>query len=659
MQYHDNKLCLTYTEFVPDIMGKPNYDQSKARKTINVIGRGNNGSAILIEYETLPVKYKEAVIKKYGDPYKYIAKQPICEWCELNKDEKAEDFYSTHILTSTGLNLPDAYIPKYTKAATWINAINHFTTDKRALKRGLDVSIATFWDMVSELIITKDIALPTANKRLKEKIKKFNAEGPISLIETWRFGNDYSKKVKDELAESVLLDMIAHDHKHDDTIICRAYNEWAIANNREQITAATVGHWRRTKHHMVALKRDGKVETYKKYSKHILRDRPSAPLLMINSDDNILDLYFIDEKRNSKGHKADNPYYRPALYLVMDSYNDYPLGYAIGETVTIDLIKAAYLNAIHHIKSLTNNTYLWHQIVTDRWSIDPALKGELATFFGDQAKYTPAKAKIAQGKYIERAFGTEWHQILKVLPNYAGHNITAKERINPDGILARKKNFPVKEKAPDLVELFINALRCNPNPKTGISRQTEWVEAFNASEMSKKRQLSDEKRLRLFGTAHSEINRLRVSGLTPQIHNRKYVFDIPARLFPENTNKAVQVIYDPYDMEKVLVTDGKGLRFVAEKYQKDSAALADQGEGSRTRLNSRLQEKTDIFNRLTSYVTNTAMVLQRNEIDTESILQSGLLVKEISHYAQRSLTPGIKTTDIEDDDEDIDIRKLM
>jgi hypothetical protein len=65
--------------------------------------------------------------------------------------------------------------------------------------------------------------------------------------------------------------------------------------------------------------------------------RPSAPLLLIGSDDNDLDLYFQNETANKKGHTVVNYFHRFKLIVVMDAFNDYVLGYAQADVVTAEL----------------------------------------------------------------------------------------------------------------------------------------------------------------------------------------------------------------------------------------------------------------------------------------------------------------------------------
>lgn len=649
MKYNQsNTLCLEYNEFA-QIVPKGTYDSLKSRGNIVVHGRGGNGSDVLIEYDTLPKKYQDDVKRIFGDPYQYITNQPIKNL--LIEDLKAEQFYRDYTLPN-GLKLPAQdkdvkgkpvtnYVKEYALAASWLNNIINLTENKRALKDQLNISVAVFWERIMMILKADGVRLPASERRLKDAIKRYKNNGYESLIESFRFGNTNSRKVNSEVAEALLLELLSHDHQHDYTIVAKAYNEWATVNNHAPITDRAVSYWAIKYKHLITAKREGNAKNYNRFNKQILRSRPSAPLLLINSDDNVLDLYFFEEKVNRKtNYIQKNYYYRPVMYVVMDAYNDYILGYAIGDTVTIELVKEAYRNAENHVKQLLNGYYLPHQIQTDRWGLSKG--GELEQFYESMATYTPATAKVAQGKYIERAFGVTWHQTLKSFLNYAGQNITAKERLSPEAIERNRSNFPAKEKAPEQIGLFIEMLRQQVNPKTGISRREEWLNGV--SEKSKARAISIEQHLQIFGVLHKPRNggknRLLTSGL--ELMDRRFVYEIPAFYFPEHVNKAVNVIYDPYDMSQVLVTDGKGVRFVAHEYERSPSCIADHTKETRQLWQQRIEEKKVIAAVPAKEAEKRKTLLERAAIDAESLLQGSVLIKQIRHQAEKAISGALE-----------------
>jgi hypothetical protein len=661
MKYNDeNQLCITYPEYV-ECIGLHAYDNDLKRGKLIKYGRGGNGNTILINYEALPPDRKASIKARYGDPYRYIVIQPLNEWVLLNWNKSAFEFYNSGYKLPNGDKLPEGYRDKYTKAVTYLDAIIYYTSDKTALKRDFNIKMQSFWAIAGDVIKAQKVSLPAHETRIKESIKKYKSLGYEFQIEAFRFGNNNSKKVKEQKAEDVLMKLIELDNKHSNEVIAASYNQWAVQNNFKIITPQAVAYRRRNKDHEVIMAREGKSAAYNKYSKQIKQDRPSSPMMLINSDDNVLDLYFKDISYNN-GRKSENRYYRPVMYVVMDAYNDYILGYAVGETVTIELVKQAYRNAMAHIEELTGAPYLWHQIKSDKWSIDPDLKGDLATFFkmGGETKFFPAQ--VAQSKYIERVFGKPLHKILKVFPNYSGANITSQgpnARPNADALQKRSKDFPDKKHCLPVIEMAINSMRHGivENDKT---RQQMWLEAFHNSSFCSTRAITTERKLELVGVKHlpKEPVRLRVNGINFQLNNKHYEFDIPGSFFPEHLNKRVELLFDPADMSKVLVTDNKGIRFVAEAYQKQPSALADYTEGSRTRLNAELEEKTRIADKLTSYVTSRDARLERAKIDAASLIQANVLTKAINHRAMK-LMSGDESQMLEEPKKEVSIYGMM
>lgn len=661
MTYLEGKLCLEYSELVPVVLTKKNYDYHRRSGNFKTHGTGGHGRVVYIEYETLLPQHKESVLKHYGCPYNYASKEPIFK--ALKVDYKAQEFYQKYILPNGDL-LPASnynldgkeqinYVQRYTECASWLNLLIRLTKDKAALKKELNISIGKFWEASIELMKAKKVSLPYSYKRLTEKIKGYEAEGYGYLVEVHKFGNDYSKKIVGDVAEALLKELLTLRNKHADTTIAAEYSKWALENGLQAITPEAVGYWRKKWRNELILEREGMGKTYTKLSKHGRRKRPSAPLLLINSDDNVLDIYF---------RAPQNDWFRPVVYVVIDAFNDYILGYAMGASVTKELIYEAYRNANRHVMQLTGGSYCWHQLQTDHWGISGKNTTDLEQFYNSMAISTPAGLKNSQTKYIERSFGTVWHETLKKLfpGNYSGHNITAKQKLNPDGL--KPTNFPHLEDANQMVAVFIEAMRQTKREKGGLTRQQEWVSAFHGSSKSKARLLSEDMRLQIFGQQHAHLNTIGAGGLTPTLLGKQRVYELSQATIFEHVGKQVQVIYDEKDLSTVLVTDGKGLRFLANEYKLLPSAIADYEEGDRQRIDNLLLEKKTLLPKIQTLIDTRKEVLERAQIDAESRLQAGVMVKEITHKDQKLLNAVHNGAVVEldqDEDDEIDIYAQM
>lgn len=578
----------------------------------------------LIEFETMKPCYKEMVQKRFGNPYEHVAKEPIRKM--VIKDTQAEEFLLAYRFGENKF-LPINIVNKYITAASWLKMLMNAEANKKEIKKQLGLTIAEFWNKVCEIIKSDDIDLPSTYQRLRQKVSDFQSNKFSSLIHK-QFGNDNAKKVSSELAESILLEMLSRPH-FDDSRICIHYNQWALQNEHDEISASTVSNWRRNNLHLIMGEKKGNKEWYNVFGKHIIRKRPSAPLLLVGSDDNDLDLYFQENRVNKKGHAIVNYYHRAKLIVVMDAYNDYILGYAYADEVSADLIRLAYLDAIHHVKDLTGNWHLQHQIQTDRWG-----KKTLDSFYKSIAKvYTPATARVARGKYIEQAFGKKWHQQLAYYPNYAGHNITAIAKTNADYIELHKKDFPSKDNAGLQIADFIDKMR-NLKNENGVTRQQQWIDAFNQSEVSKELPINDEQMLLRYGTHHDYKNTITNRGITPSINCIDRTYEIPEEFYLQTVGKKIQVIYDPFDYSRILVTDNDKIRFIAREYDALPSAIADYKPGDRANLNRRISEKKRHVEQIANKKDQRQNLLQRNQIDSESLLQAGVLIKEIKQGAE-------------------------
>jgi len=617
-----NIACILYNDLVPAFISRDKYDNDKKRGKIKVHGRGGRNNTPLIEVRSLTVEVQQEIYKKLGHPEEIKRVKPFAD--RIVTDISASMYYTEYRMNN-GAALPKDRISSYTMAASVLNLLVQLTDHPQVIKKDMGLTMAEFWKNVAVIIKEKKIQLPANRIRLQEKIAKYKAEGYQCLVvDEFRFNNTNRAKVKDELAKSVLLDMISNGKQHDDIVILRKYNAWAKLTGREEIKSeTTIGNYRRENEWSIKEEREGRKASHDKLGIVINRKRPSAPMLLLNSDDNELDLFF-RYTYIKNGKEVTTPYKRYVVMVVIDAYNDYILGYAVGDAQTQELVKEAYLNAMYHIRDLTGGWYLPHQVQTDRWGVNKDLNNGLAMFYKGLGIYTPAKQYNARSKYIERSFGTEWHQSLKMYPNYAGHNITADERLNPDLVALNKSTYPTAEQAPMQIAHFIETMR------QAKDRQKNWLAAFNASDKAKEKRVGDEYILAHFGKPHDYKHSITSEGIVIAINKVEYTYMVPEELYLHNVGKKVQVYYQEHDLSRVLVTDEHTLRFVAQEKHLQPSALADYQPGDRERLNALLAMGQRNMQKVADARNKRKKILQDNGIDTENLLlEGGIYAKSV------------------------------
>lgn len=636
MRLIDGMLFIEWAEAVDSGIPEGTLKSARSRNSSKwlFVTDPSDSRKVLIDYDRLTDEYKNSVKARYGDPYLYAAASPIRDLIKF--DGEAEKYYLAYRYSDKPLAID--IVKKYTKQAGVLNMLKDVTSDKRMLKRMLQLSVDQFYVNVMNIIKEDNIGLPTSYRRLLATKKDYETNGYESLIDG-RLGNAHAAKIKDEISQSLLLELLSHPNQFDDPYIASKYNVWAVANGYKQIDVSTVKKFRQKHHHLVVMKREGNNALNEKYLPQIKGKRPSQPLYLVESDDNHLDLFYADPDDSS----SSKYYHRYKAIVVMDSFNDYVLGYAYAEEITVDLVKAAYLNAMYHIRSITGAWYLPHEIKTDNWS-QKALK----PFYRGIAKYIDTPVGSKHRGYIEQFFGSsQWKNTLKAgANNYTGNNITAKRRgVNPDTLSANKKDIPlVGAEASAQIENFFHRLRYEQQPN-GTTKHDQWLAAFNRLDGDKKRVANEEQFFLKFGIQHQAstsagLPRLSNRGIRLQIANVEYSFDLDGGVPLEHIGKKVHVIFDPYDMSRVLVTDFEKVRLIGREPRLQSRALEDAGVDSRTYLNAALKAKVDIVTDLSAKEARRKQVLQAAGIDAETILKAGIMVKEIKQQAEvRILQP--------------------
>jgi hypothetical protein len=591
---------------------------------------------VLIGWDKLKDSYKELVIAKYGEPSDYLAKEPIRKMVKLLNE--AEQFYLNYRYDSTQGKkaLPTEHVDKYTKAASWLEMIKKADADKSALKKNTGLSLEKFYSHTLEIIVAEKIGLPSSYRRLREKLKEYLEVGFSALID-WRFGNQLSAKVNDEVSESLMKELIAHPNQYDDVLVAMQYNAWAKKEGKKTIRHATVGVWRRKYESEIAMQREGNAALKNKFLPQVKGYGPTQPLYLVENDDNHLDLLFIEP-----GNKSPRKY---ISIVVADSFNNYVLGksYALSGELSdgqsIALVKAAYVDAMYHIRELTGGWYAPHELKSDRWAIK-----SLEPFYKKIGNFVPPGLGNKNRGYIEQFFGSaHWKRCLKLgANNYSGNNMTAKTRgVNIEEFDRNAKNRRlIGDEAVEQIENFFHRLRTMPQ-SNGMTKQQQWLEAFNAMPSSERKQLTDEQFLLTFGIAHQpkngELPRISNRGLECQISGVRYSFDIVGGTPIHEIGKQVNVLYDPYDMSRVLLTDYKGLRLMAREARLHPRALKDAHLDSRTYLNAVLNEKLDVVNQISAKAEKRQQILTENFFDAEAVLQAGIMVKEIKQHAEQKV----------------------
>ena len=135
---------LTRSDDGEAVISKSNYDKLVCRGRINVLRPGKGlGSYALIEYRSLPERFRIRFEEKYGDPEKTMKQDEM----PLASDAEARKFYHEHLLPN-GDHLPDEKQEEYTLNARVLNALRDMLETQKTMRRAYGNHTPVIWSNI-------------------------------------------------------------------------------------------------------------------------------------------------------------------------------------------------------------------------------------------------------------------------------------------------------------------------------------------------------------------------------------------------------------------------------------------------------------------------------------------------------------------------------
>jgi hypothetical protein len=582
MEYFNNTLCVEggWLYHEGGIMSKSCYDQLISRGKVKVVRRACLGTPALIAYDSIPDRFKAIVVEKCGDPYK-TTKHDQFESL-IDNDNEAFTYFSEY-QKPDGSYLEPRKIAEYCTNASILNACRHLVTNRAPRNKSLGGKTTKMWEKMSVIINELDKtrfkhSLPSNWKALQRKYKTYAKEGYYSLIHK-NEGNTNSLKVNDD-KKTALLRELFNDHRNlDDTQVLMLFNMVAEPMGWPKIAEKTIANWRKKLTLDTYAGRHGVTSHRNNIAMQVKRTAPTAPLYFWTLDGWDAELLYQKQTRDNKGRTTITYHNRPTIVVVLDPCTKYPVGYAIGTHETPELIQAAVLDALNHVKDLFGGRYKPHQLQSDNYA-----KGTLKYMYENvSGTYTPARVKNAKAKVVEPYFAYLNKTYCHLMPNWSGYGITADKNKQPnaDYLNTIRHSFPDEQTCFDQLARIIETERA--------AKREQYIAAWHSMPAEDRLTLTDEMFLLLFGKTTGFTNKLQGAGLLPTIEGRDYSFDCFDPQFRNYGYVDWIVKYDPTDLTKVLAVnaDKKGgkitelstLRFMLTQKYEQPMALKERKEG--------------------------------------------------------------------------------
>ena len=152
MEYFNKILCVTYAELTGGsdaIIKAATLRQNMSRGNIVSVHRGGGeGGQALYAWSSIPQKYKERYMERYGDPEQRMKEAMIRDRVKLDGD--AHTWYTDYKYEMNGemTKLTPELIEEYTINASVLNELLKLMAQRRAIRQSLNSSTAGAWDVI-------------------------------------------------------------------------------------------------------------------------------------------------------------------------------------------------------------------------------------------------------------------------------------------------------------------------------------------------------------------------------------------------------------------------------------------------------------------------------------------------------------------------------
>lgn len=578
METVNGTICISHAELTGRIITTANLKALVRKGQVKQVQKGGNGREALFAVDSLPMKWRTEVYKRFPDLQEQAESKEFLD--TITPDGAAFDFFQGYQL-SDGRHLPEDKVLEYSSNAAIMNAFRrcwdaHVSKRQRSGKK--TTAAKDFWKRAAaalpRLADSFPHSLPGSPRRLQMKMAEYVRDGYVCFI-SGKFLNGNAAKVASDEQEQVITALLAHHNNLPDTLVAEGYNRIAEAKEWKPITAGAVAVWREKLGTVIRAGRLGVSNFRNNVTMQVKRSRPTTPFLMWSLDGWTVELLYQTTKPDKKGHNVTTYTNRLTMVVVLDVFNDYPIGYAVGTHESPALIKEALRDAAKHSQALTGSMLRANQVQSDRYAIKTM--ADLYAVMGD--KVTPAQAHNAKAKPVEPYFNyLNTHYCIRC-NNWSGFGITSnpKRQPNSDALNRMRHSFPDEA-----------GLRAQIAEMMRLERMAKY-EAFMAGFANLKPEhrlpLSRESYLLNYGAETGFKNVLEGCGLRPTILGVKRDYDCFDLSFRDHAAERWTVRYDPDDLSQVLAVNEAGTRrYMLEEKYVQPMALADRKPGDAEQL---------------------------------------------------------------------------
>jgi hypothetical protein len=579
MRREGNDILITLGEWLEAGLSFALYKSDKKRGYLRTACRGGNGREVEIVWQSVVKEHRrQAIIGRHGRPDAVCSVTQFAD--SVTPDAAAREFYHGYLLPD-GRHLPAERIAEYVANVEVLKAIETGVKERVGYRRSLGSrhrkALAELVDAANRLDrCAFPHTLPTTERRMRELIRRYREDGYIAFVHK-NFTNRHAAKVDSEVKESVITELLGDARNLDNAQVSSLYNQVAVKMGWKPISPSAVGVWRNKLYLLSYAGRRGEVALRNRFTMQVKRSAPSRPLYYWTADGWDVELLYQRSGVNRDGHSVTTYHNRLTVVVVLDPCEKYPVGYAVGDHETPELIRDAFRDAANHTAALFGARHRAHQLQTDHYA-DKALAPLYSLMAG---KHTPARVRNAKAKVVEPYFLHLNKSYCQLMPNWSGFGVTSQKDSQPnvDYLNRHRHQLPDRDGLLRQIGLIMEAERS--------AKRAAYLSRWRDTPEADRLLLRSEDYLYFFGADTGRKNLLQGSGLQPTIGGVRRDYDCFDLRFREHYGVQWTVKYDPGDLSEALAVNDDGtLRFLLREKHVQPMALRERREGDGAALSA-------------------------------------------------------------------------
>lgn len=567
---------LTRSDDGEAVMTKAAYDWNVRQRNFNVLQRACRCKKALVEYRSLPERFRTRFEAKYGDPEKMMKQDEM----QLAHDAEAQKFYHDHLLPN-GEHLPEEKQAEYTTNARVLNALLDMLNTQKAMRRARNNNTPVIWSSIfraaEDLREAYGHTLPQSEARLRDKLRQYTKEGYACLV-SGKFCNSNTLKITKAAGRQIValrrcrVPVYTTHQLFDEFNRIAERRGWKPLNSLASLTQYL------ERPEVKPLWYDavyGELAAKQLFARRNKTEMPTMRDSLWYGDGTKLNLYY-------KAVEGGKTVVRTVqVYEVIDAYSETLLGYSVSASENFDAQFAAFRMAIE------TSGHKPYEIVTDNQGGQRSKAAQ--KFFANICRVNrPTAPYNGPSKSIESVFGRFQKQVLHADWRFTGGNISSKEawKINREFLEANKASLYTYE---EMLAAYVAAREqwnAMPHYRTGIAHE----EMYRASVNPMTDRVTELDMIDLFYLTTERPSVFTADGITIQWRKREYTFEpLTADGRPdyewrrEHTGREFYVRFDPQKMDRALLYSSTplGLRYetVAYPYLAIRRNIQEQRDG--------------------------------------------------------------------------------